>query len=157
MKAARIAFLVAWVAGQATLVLTAGARPDNAFGFRMFGESSTLRYHLARTVDAPSGHGTTTIDAPAGAWSAHTRDGTLRHFAWSERVHEPALATFDTTMHASYGASAQLSRLEAALSDVAARARADGDSDTRELVLQVTVRRNGREPSTLTFRRAVAP
>ena len=51
---------------------------------------------------------------------------------------------FDTERSASYGIDAQLARLQRALDDVAAHT--PDDADTRRFLLDVTVRRNGREP-----------
>jgi hypothetical protein len=47
-------------------------------------------------------------------------------------------------MHASYGATTQLARLQAALDDVTAHLT--DDVETQRLVLVVVVKRNGREP-----------
>jgi hypothetical protein len=149
----RTLFAAAWILGQLALVVTADARPDHAFGFRMFQESSTIHVHLAREVDAPSGHGTITAPVEGGTWVARDREGTPHRFAWKDRVHEPALAVFDRTFHASYGADAQVARLQAALDDVAANCLSSrNDAETRGLVLEVTVRKNGRDPKTVTMR-----
>jgi hypothetical protein len=146
---AKVAFAAAWFAGQAALVVTAGARPDGAFGFRMFPESSTLSYRLFREVDAPSGHGTALVEAADGDWTARDAGGTPHRFSWRARVKEPGLSTFGVTMHASYGARAQLQRLEAALGDVAAHV--PEDDETRALVLEVAVKKNGRAATTSRF------
>ena len=142
---ARVVFAVAYLAAQASLVFTGPSRPDRAFAFQMFNESSTLRIALAREVDAPSGHGTVAVPIPNGAWSAKDTDGTLHHFAWRDRVHAPELCAFDRPVQASYGILAQLARLQAALDDVACHV--PEDAETRRLVAEVTVRRNGREAS----------
>jgi hypothetical protein len=140
----RVVFALLWLGGQAALVLTAGRRADAAFGFRMFSESSTINVALARAVEAPSGYGTVTVPVTDGAWNARDESGTMHRIKWRDRVLEPALSTFDTTMHASYGVAAQLARLQAALDDVATHI--PDDAETKQLFLDVTVRKNGREP-----------
>ena len=135
----RLAFSVAWIAAQIALVLTAGQRADGAFGFRMFSESSTLRLALYREL--PGG---ARVHVDGGTWTAHDAGGMVRRFSWYDRVKRPEMSVFDTETHASYGAAAQLQRLQIALDDVAAHT-AD-DSETQRLLLDVTVRRNGREP-----------
>lgn len=146
---ARTLFAAAWLLGQSALILTAEARPDHAFGFRMFQESTTLSVHLSRAIDAPTGHGTTLTPVEGGRWVARDREGTPRRYSWNDRVHEPALAIFDQTFHASYGADAQLARLAAALDDVWSHTRED--AETRALVLDVKVRKVGREAQTVTL------
>jgi hypothetical protein len=150
----RVAFAALWLAGQAALVITAGRRADASFGFRMFSESSTIAVALSRVVEAPSGHGTVSAKVADGAWSARDRDGTLHRIRWRDRVLEPELGTFDVTMHASYGEAAQLERLRAALDDVATHT--PEDAETRALVLDVTVRKNGGEPRVIHVERARA-
>lgn len=142
---ARVVFAAIFLAGQVALVLTAGRRSDAAFGFRMFSESSTLSFTLSRQLDAPSGHGTVALPVEDGTWLARDRNGNLHKFAWHDRVKEPGLAIFDTTLHASYGIAAQLARLQAALDDVAAHV--PEDAETHHFALDVTFRKNGREPT----------
>ena len=67
-----------------------------------------------------------------------------RRIRWRDRVHDPALSAFDVTIHASYGSAAQLARLQAALDDVVQHM--PDDAETRALVADVTLRKNGREP-----------
>lgn len=134
----RVAFAASWIALQATLVLTAGARTDRAFGFRMFAEASTIDVRLARVV-----HGAV-VAAPRGEWSAHDATGQLRHFAWHDRVRDPVLASVDLPVFASYGVDAQLARLQRALDDVADHIPEDGE--TQRLRAVVVVRRNGEDP-----------
>lgn len=145
---ARIAFSAAFVAVQATLVITAGTRPEAAFGFRMFSESSTISYSLSREVrsgaDAQEG---VLLPVPDGEWSARDSEGVLRHVSWRDRVKRPELSAFDVTFHASYSARAQLARLTAALEDVAAHT--PDDRETVRLLLTVTIRHNGREPEVI--------
>ena len=140
----RILFAVLWVAVQAVLIVTAGRRPDGAFGFRMFNESSTVRIALFREVDGPDGN-VARIHVDGGVWSARGSDGVHHRLTWYDRVPTPYWI-FDQEMHASYGAKAQLSRLQGALDDVARHLAPSDDVETRRLVLDVTVRRNGREP-----------
>jgi hypothetical protein len=144
-----LAFAVAWIAGQVALILTAGQRADAIFGFRMFAESSTVSAHLTREVEAPTGHGTVDVPVARGEWTARDAHGTPHTFRWRDRVIEPALATFDTTMHASYSAAAQVARWKGALDDVAAHL--GEDAETRRLRLDLTVHRNGHETTTYHF------
>jgi hypothetical protein len=135
----RVVFAALWLGGQLGLVATAGGRPDHIFGFRMFPEASTIEIRLWRETAG----GLTR--APAGEWSARDAAGQVRHFSWRDRVRDPILAVIDARVFASYGVDAQLARLERALDDVADHL--PGDADTRRLVADVLVRRNGREPA----------
>jgi hypothetical protein len=148
--ASRIVFAVAWMGLQSALVVTASRRADAAFGFRMFAESSTVSAHLSREVEAPSGEGTTIEPVVNGEWVARGADGKPHRVRWKDRVTEPALATFDVTMHASYSAAAQTERWAAALDDVAAHLDSE-DSETKRLHLDLVVHRNGREATTAHF------
>ena len=138
----RILFAAAWIAAQIVLILTADRRPDGAFGFRMFPESSSIKVVLYREVDGEDGQ-RTKVHVDDGVWSARDSGGMSRRFSWYERVRTPYWA-FDRETHASYGAATQLTRLQSAVDDVAAHI--PDDAETRRLVLEVTVRRNGREP-----------
>jgi len=151
----RAIFAAAYIATQTVLVLTAGRRPDHAFGFRMFSESATMRVTLLREVESPSGHGTMLVPSPGGTWAAHDREGTLHRFAWQDRVRDPLLSSIDVTVFASYGLSAQLARVQAALDDVAAHT--PDDSETRRLVAEVTAHRNGRDAGTVRLASAERP
>jgi hypothetical protein len=133
---------------QAALVLTADARPDAVFGFRMFAEMSTVSVHLSRELAAPGG-GLRVVDVDNGEWPARDKDGQMHHVRWRDRVIEPNLATFDATMQAAYSASAQVARWRAALDDVAAHL--PEDAETKRLLLDVTIRHNGHEPQTFHF------
>jgi hypothetical protein len=144
---ARVGFAALWLGGQVALVATAGSRSDASFGFRMFHESTTLTASLSRAVEAPSGHGTVVVPAAEGAWNARDPSGVLHRIRFRDRVHAPELSTFDTTMHASYGGAAQVARWQAALDDVAAHT--PNDAETRQLFLDLTVRKNGHEPVTI--------
>src|SRR4051812_16331863 len=99
----RFGFAAAYLAVQAALVLTAGQRADAAFGFRMFPESSTMELHLARRVEAPTGHGTTLVPVEDGTWTAKDATGTMHVVRWKDRVKEPLLSTFDVVQSAAYG------------------------------------------------------
>jgi hypothetical protein len=140
---ARVVFAAGYLAAQGALVATAPLRPDHAFGFQMFSESSTMSIHLSRrlrsggSADVPSG----------GEWTAPGPDGAPRRFSWRDRIKDPLLGNLDTTMQAAYGAAAQVARVQAALDDVAAHL--DGDAETRALVADVTIRKNGRDPATV--------
>ncbi len=143
---ARTAFAAAYLAAQVIAITSAASRSDHIFGFRMFSESSTLNVALFRRIDAPSGHGILKVHVENGTWIAKDADGAPQRVSWHDRVREPGLSTFDTTIHASYGADAQVERLQAALLDVAAHI--PQDAETRDLVLEVIERKNGREPIT---------
>jgi hypothetical protein len=134
---------VAWIGVQAALVITADRRPDGAFGFRMFSESSTIKMVLYREIIGEDGL-RTRVHVEDGVWGARDAGGLERRFAWSDRVRRRELAIFDTEVSAHYGVNAQLARLQAALDDVATHA--PDDADTRRFLLDVTVRRNAREP-----------
>jgi hypothetical protein len=140
---ARLVFAATWLAAQATLVATGNLRADHAFGFQMFSEASTLSVHLERRVDSMTGPGTALVDVRDGEWTARDARGLVHHFSWRDRVKDQGLATFDATIFASYGEAAQLARLQAALDDVARHI--EGDTETRALAADVTVRKNGGE------------
>ena len=124
-------------------MLTADRRVDAAFGFRMFTESGSIRMSLYREVVGEGGQ-RTRIHVDDGVWSANDAGGLRRRFAWTDRVRRYELAIFDSETSAKYSVAATLARLQAALDDVATHT-AD-DADTRRFLLDVTVRRNGREP-----------
>jgi hypothetical protein len=139
----RVALAACWIAGQATLVLTAPLRPDRAFAFSMFPEASTIEIHLTREV------GDRRVNAPRGEWSARSRSGQLTHFSWRDRVRDGTLAAIDTRVFASYGVDAQLARLQHALDDVADHV--PDDAETARLDADVLVWKNGRDPSPVTL------
>ncbi len=115
----------------------------------MFAESSTLEAHLSREVEAPSGHGTVLVPVKDGEWVARGPDGRPHAIRWRDRVIESNLSTFDATMHASYSAAAQVERWHAALEDVAAHLAED--TETKQLHLDLVIRKNGHEPLTYRF------
>jgi hypothetical protein len=133
---ARVAFAACWIAGQGALVLTAGARADHVFGFRMFPEASTIEIHLSREV------GGRLVPAAGGEWSARDAEGQLRHFSWHDRIRDPILSAVDARVFASYGVDTQLAHLQRALDDVADHV--PEDDETVRLRADVMVRRNGR-------------
>jgi hypothetical protein len=126
---------------QASLVLTAGLRPDGVFSFQMFNESSRIAIALGRRV--PAAGGGTTVVPTGGAWEIIDSSGAARQFRWSDRVHDPILRSLGRPVHASYGVAAQLFRLQKALDDVADHL--DGDTETRAVVADVRIWQNGRE------------
>ena len=146
--ALRLAFAAAWIGLQIALILTAGRRADGAFGFRMFGESSTIRLSLYREVGGvgvgQAGDARGRLHVDGGAWTARDAGGMPRRFSWYDRVKRPEMGVFEREISASYGAAAQLARLQLALDDVAAHI--PDDAETTRLLLDVTVRRNGGEP-----------
>ncbi len=89
------------------------------------------------------------VPAPHGDWSARDSSGQLRHFAWRDRVRDPVLSSLDERVLASYGADAQLARLQRALDDVADHV--PDDAETERLHADVLVWRNGRDASALTL------
>ncbi len=132
-----------WVTTQIALVISADRRPDAAFGFRMFSESSTLKIAFYREVTDADGK-LARVHVDDGVWSARDASGASHRHAWNERVRRQELATFDTEINAKYAVDAQLARLQAALDDVAAHV--PDDAETKRFLLDVTVRKNGREP-----------
>jgi hypothetical protein len=141
----RVVFAAGWIAVQAALVVTAGSRPEAAFGFRMFPEASTINVHLLRRVASASGNGTMLVDVSNGTWVAKASDGERRTTHWRDRVKVGALASFDRDLFASYGVDAQLARIQAALDDVAQHS--PDDAETKRLLARVTVKKNGHTPT----------
>jgi hypothetical protein len=143
LRPLRVVFAALWIGGQAALVVTAGERPDHIFGFRMFPEASTIEIRLWRETAVGA------VRAPGGEWSARDAAGQLRHFSWRDRVRDPILSSIDARVFASYGVDAQLARLGRALDDVAGHVAED--AETRRLVAEVVVRRNGGDAATVTL------
>ena len=143
----RIAFAVAWIGLQGGLILTANRRPDGAFGFRMFSESTTIKVSLYREVVTPEG-GRMRVHVDDGRWSARDSAGQIRRFSWHDRV-MPNLSIFDVEWAAAYGEAAQIARWQGALDDVAAHTT--DDAETKRLVLDIVFRKNGREPHLVTL------
>lgn len=138
----RILVAALWVIAQLALVLTASRRVDGAFGFRTFGESSSIMLVLYREVEGTDGkRGRVHVDG--GVWTARDRSGTGHRFTWYDRVPTPG-AVFDQETISSSGAKAETTRLQRALDDLATHL--PEDDETRRFLLDVTIRRNGREP-----------
>ena len=135
-----------WLGAQIALVLTAARRPDGAFGFRMFMDSSTVKMTLYREVIDGDGH-RARVRVEDGVWSAGDAGGLRRSFRWTDRVRRRELAVFDTETSTKYGATAHLARLQSALDDVASHT--PDDADTKRFLLDVTLRLNGREPEVI--------
>ncbi len=141
----RVAFALAFFGAQLALVATASGRPERAFGFQMFPESTTVHVRLFREVGPPGGP-TRREHVAGGAWRARDAAGVERDFSWHDRVRHGRVSRFDETFFASYGRAAFRHRFGAALDDVAAHL--DGDAETRRLVAELTFRKNGRlEPT----------
>jgi hypothetical protein len=136
-------FAAIYLIVQASLVFTAGLRPDGVFSFRMFNESSRILIALGRRVATPGG-GTTVVPLEEGEWETLGPSGGTLRFAWIDRVRDPILATTGLPRHASYGVAAQLFRLQKALDDMADHL--DGDRETRAIVADVRIWQNGRAP-----------
>ena len=134
----RVALSVVWVVGQAVLVATGGQRPDAAFAFRMFSESSTIAVSLSREVNG------VIVPIEDGTWLARDARGVLHRFRWDDRVKDGHLYPWKRPIHASYGAAAQLDRLAHALDDVSSHI--DDDAETTQLIAEVVVRKNGGPP-----------
>ncbi len=116
--------------------------PDHALGFQMFNESSWLTIHLFREVEHRGRR--VLIQLPDGHWQAPDQSGQMRAHAWNDRVRARALPLnmLERPMPASYGTSAQLFRLQAALDDVVDHLATD--TQTRALVAKVDTLKNGR-------------
>lgn len=143
--------LLGWLAVQGALVATAGSRPEHAFGFRMFGEASTLSYSLHRVIRGPDGE-ERELKCEGGRYSilrgAPGRDERVV-YDWHDWVKRPALGTFDRELFASYGVAAQLSRLAIAVDSFADQVPAD--HETLRFVLRGTSSRNGSPPEPFVF------
>jgi hypothetical protein len=109
----------------------------------MFPEASMIETRLVRRLQGGA------APAPRGEWSARDAQGQLRHFSWRDRVRDPVLGRLDERVFASYGADAQLARLQRALDDVIDHLPEDGE--TLRLRADVLVWKNGREPSAVTL------
>jgi hypothetical protein len=138
---ARVAFAAAYVLGMIAVVISAQYRPDHAFGFQMFNESSTVNIHLYRRVK-----GQRALEAFVdGGFTTRGKDGAPRRIEWRDRVRDRVLGRLDETVHAKYGLAGQLFRLELALQDFARHLGDDRDTD--EIVAVVETRKNGKNPA----------
>lgn len=145
----RLLFVVLFLGVQLGLVLTADLRPDRIFSFRMFNESSSLKFELYRELPARRGK-RRRVPVPEGSWEAQTRSGEIAQFHWTDRVRFASLMRPSLFVHAPYGLDAQLFRLQKALNDVAAHI--PDDADTLALIAVVETRKNGRDAGSLTLR-----
>ncbi len=122
--------------------------PDHVLGFQMFNESSHLTVELFRELDRKRRR--VLVPVPDGKWQARDASGSLREFAWRDRVTYAPLETLGVPMRAKYGLSAQLFRLQAALEDVVSHI--PDDTQTRALVAVVQASHNGRPLQTIRLR-----
>jgi hypothetical protein len=127
---AAIVLVIAWGVSQ----------PDNAFGFQMFNETTSLTISLERRVQ----RGRQRVPAPGGVWQARGPDGKVRTFRWSDHVKDGVLGTLELPRHASYGLDGQLFRLRQALAYVLEHT--PEDTETEALVAVVEASKNGRPP-----------
>lgn len=142
-RARRLVVAVVWVSVQVALVLTASRRVDAIFGFRILPESSSIKIALHRELVAEDGK-RKRVHVEDGVWGAKDAGGLVRRFAWTDRVRRRELALLDREIVLDGTTAATLAHLQAALDDVATHT--PDDADTRRFLLDVTVRRNGREP-----------
>jgi hypothetical protein len=147
----RVAFTLVFLASEAVFIATAGARADRSYGFRMFPESSSVSVHLRRRLKDGS---VVPLDA-AGRWEARDCKGVAHAFAWASYVRPPAPWRLDANIAAPYGVEASLEQVRGALAYVSARA-AD-DCQTTAFVADVTMRKNGGDPVTVTAEAAHGP
>lgn len=139
LELGRAAFVVAFFGAELAGIAWGVTTPDHAFGFQMFNESSRLTIHLAREVKSRAG--VKLVPVRNGRWRAPDSSGTLRDYAWRDRVRYFPLNTLDDSVHARYGLEGQLFHLQAALKDMA-RTLAD-DTTTLALVADVETSKNG--------------
>jgi cation diffusion facilitator CzcD-associated flavoprotein CzcO len=131
---ARVVFAATWLAAQAALVATAERRPEHAFAFRMFSESTTVVLHLSRrTFDGDL------VSCDNGGWWTRSARGARLHLSMRDYIDAPELSFYDVRMPASYGRAAELARLEAALDYVIGRL-GDDDRTTAAFVVDVALR-----------------
>lgn len=132
---------VVYLVAQAGLLITAPARPDGIFAFRMFNESSTISIQLLRRVRRNDG--SLAVIPTNGKWEAIDASGVVHAVSWNDRVRDPILGTLGRPVHAAYGVDAQLFRLQRALDDVARNT--PQDSEMKALLARVDVVRNGHQ------------
>ena len=124
-------FVVVWLAAQAALIATGDLRPEHAFAFRMFSESTTAVLHLQRrTFD-----GELCLRKGAGGRAARR----ALYLSMRDYIDAPELSLFDARMPAAYGRAAELARLRAALDYVLGRL-GDDDRTTAQFVVDVALR-----------------
>jgi len=144
----RAAFIVLFLGAELYAIAWGQRAPDHVLGFQMFNESSRITVQLFREVVRKRRR--VLVPVPDGKWRARDGSGELRHYAWQDRIKYPPLDVLGVQVHASYGLSAQLFRLQAALEDVAAHI--PHDTQTRALVAVVEATHNGRPPQTIRLR-----
>ena len=131
---ARVVFVALWLGVQLALVATASLRPEHAFAFRMFSESTTDVLHLSRrTFDGDL------VSCDGGGWWTRTRNGARLYHSMRDFIDAPELSFYDIRMPASYGRAAELARLRAALDYVIGRL-GDDDRTTAQFVVDVNLR-----------------
>ena len=131
---ARVAFVVAWLAAQAALIATGDLRPEHAFAFRMFSESTTAVLHLQRrTFDGEL------VSCDNGRWWTRTSRGARLYLSMRDYIDAPELSFYDVRVPAAYGRAAELARLRAALDYVLGRL-GDDDRTTAQFVVDVALR-----------------
>lgn len=131
---ARVAFAVAWLVAQAALIASAERRPEHAFAFRMFSESTTVVLHLQRrTVDGD------VVPCEGGGWWTRTSRGARVQLSMRDFIDAPELSFYDVRMPAAYGRAAELARLGRALDYVIGRL-GDDDRTTLAFVVDVELR-----------------
>jgi hypothetical protein len=131
---ARVGFVALWLLAQAALIATAGLRPEHAFAFRMFSESTTEVMHLRRrTLDGDL------VSCDSGGWWTRDRNGARIFLSMHDYIDAPELSYYDVRMPASYGRAAELARLKAALDYVIGRL-GDDDRTTAQFVVDVALR-----------------
>lgn len=140
----RVLFGALFFVAQGALIATAGLRPDHAYGFWMFHESSTVELRLFRTVIAKEDRTYRRVEAtgPRGEWQARDGTGVLQTRSWRDRVKQPELGTFGVRFPASYGAQAVIARVNAALTELSDHVE---DEDTCRFEVDVAVVHNGRD------------
>lgn len=138
---------------QAILIGTVWQRPDHAFAFQMFKESSTVRLTLLREIESPNGQGTVVLPVHHGEWTAPDAQGTRHKLSWRDRIKIWYLSMLDVRFAVDSGAKEELSRVQLALNDVAGHI--DDDTETRRLLVDVSLSENGRPPTVV--RLASAP
>lgn len=144
----KASLVVGWLLLQSTLIATAGARPEHAFGFRMFGEASTISYSLFRLVRDPDGR-IREVRCENGRYSVQGRGTDRLFFDWHDWVKTRGLGSFDREIFASYGVAAQRARLQAAVESFAGQIR--GDHETLRFVLRGYTSRNGGPKESFAF------
>jgi hypothetical protein len=143
----RALFVVAFLGLELSAIAWGLRAPDHVAAFQMFNESSSLTVQLYREVQRKRRR--VLVPVADGKWQARDPSGTQRDFSWHDRVKYEPLSKLGVRVHASYGLSAQLFRLQAALDDVAAHI--PQDTQTRALVAVVEATHNGR-PRTIRLR-----